>query len=220
MLAHGQLAVRETAQETFLATLEGDAGAAGAAGAADPVRMAFAEVVSRLAHARSAFDAEPPRAAPQLATSAAADAVAAAATTQPESNLRASLPPHLRATLRIETTPAPAAAVSNATATAVACGGATASTALTAIQRLLADSEAEGLLGLATALLPRLPARFAVLHWRHCWAVLDLYLGHTASTVRQAASTFFERMLEASPRELRPTLVRLCLQSLSRRMGD
>ena len=106
------------------------------------------------------------------------------------------------------------------TATAVSSSGAApasaaASAAASATRLpLLPAFEAEGLLGLTVALLPR-PAALPAAKLGLYWPVLDRYLAHTASTVRQVSSLFFCGVLEAVPTELRPPLVLLSLQSLA-----
>ena len=81
-------------------------------------------------------------------------------------------------------------------------------------RQLLPAAEAEGLLGLAVALIPLLPPQFVIRNWPAYWSVLDAYLAHNASTVRQTCSSFFQKLLDAAPVELRCALLRLCLQSL------
>lgn len=46
------------------------------------------------------------------------------------------------------------------------------------------------------------------------WTILDAYLAHHASTVRQKCSLFFQTLLASTPPSLHPVLVRLALQSL------
>ena len=110
---------------------------------------------------------------------------------QSESRLRASLPSHLRTSLRINCTltegiGAVAAPGGTPSGHAVAAGG-VAGKAVAPLPPLLSDFEAEGLLSLGVALLPHLPARFLVRNWPLCWGVLDRYLAHQASTVRQVS---------------------------------
>ena len=80
---------------------------------------------------------------------------------------------------------------------------------------LLPAFEAEGLLGLCVALLPDLPPLFLLRNWAQYWGVLDRYLAHNASTVRQKCSLFFQQLIVAAPPPLRPALLRLVIQSLS-----
>ena len=46
---------------------------------------------------------------------------------------------------------------------------------------LLPAYEAEGLLGLAVAMLPNLPALFLLRNWAEVWRILDVYLAHQVS---------------------------------------
>lgn len=79
----------------------------------------------------------------------------------------------------------------------------------------LSAFEAEGLLSLAAAVLPGLPPCFVLRNWGRVWPVLEAYLSHAASTVRQACSALFRAALDAAPTRLHPILVRLMLQSIS-----
>lgn len=231
----------------------GSGGSNGGGGGPPPACAAFAEIILRLETATSAAaaaptESAPPRHMPPVQTTtaasiagpspAASSAAAPASTGAAESQLRASLPGHLRETLHIDASLAsgrppllaaaphhsvPSArahglASPSAMAGAVAPMSAAASEAAAHVAGsppLLGDAEAEGLLGLAAALLPRLPPAVLLRNWARYWYGLSRYLAHPASTVRQACSFFFARVLETSPAPLRAPLVRLCLQSLA-----
>ena len=182
-LAHEQLTVREYAQEAYLATLPTtNTTAASSSSSPPPACIAFAELIHRLDTATSA-----------TATTAASPPPTATSSS-PESDLRASLPTHLRESLQIKS---PEKDDTDSTPS------------------LLPDYESEGLIGLLVALIPLLPPSFLLRNWSLHWPVLDRYLAHTASTVRQRSSSFFGQLLEHTPHTLKPTLARLALQSLA-----
>ena len=134
MLAHPQIAVRETAQDTFLATLplaqprctdEGGATADAAANAA--ACGAFAELIARLGTATSALGtadsdtsyqtAPPSTSGSYVATTPVPGEVGEAVQDSRESQLRSSLPQQMRSSLRINCTLLDAASASPSSST-------------------------------------------------------------------------------------------------------
>ena len=259
LLAHPQIAVRQTAEATFLAGLRATAALQTAPAADDDpsadieelshstvaARMAqletFAELVGKLARAQ-------PAAAVAMATPASPALMRVLPPTDRTASPIAALPPTAASALKkpqgfsalsIDTTianehalkqtqPQPPSPVGGS-----ADGGGYAAEPFLSLQStgsretvslsfeggrgegLLPAFEAEGLLGLCVALLPDLPPLFLLRNWAQYWGVLDRYLAHNASTVRQKCSLFFQQLIVAAPPPLRPALLRLVIQSLS-----
>jgi hypothetical protein len=79
---------------------------------------------------------------------------------------------------------------------------------------LIEACEAQGLLSLCNNLFRTIPSSHLVAHWPILFPTINMYLAHSASTVRQACSSLFE-VLMAKADEASPMLQRLVLQSMA-----
>lgn len=73
--------------------------------------------------------------------------------------------------------------------------------------------EAEALLGVSVAIIKHLPPGFLLPNWPAYFKTFKAYLGHQASTVRQAASVVFKHIMARDSSN--PIMVKLILQGLA-----